>query len=102
MDKSLKRISLLIRQEQYTKLNDKNINLSGLIRDLMDDYLSDHKVTISVSEETKNIYDRVIANAGGTDEELEVYLRRALSGLLAKKIQDMEELKSELDGDTTL
>ena len=93
MDKSLKRISLLLREEQYQKLSDKGLNLSGLVRDLLDDYLSDHKITLSVSEDTKNLYDKIISNSGSSDRDLEKYFRSSLEGLLDAKIDEMKALK---------
>ena len=95
MDKSLKRISLLIREQQYETLVEKGLNLSGLVRDLIDDYLSDSKITLSVSEETRNLYDKIISNSGSSDRDLEEYFRRALEGLLDAKIKEMQELKKE-------
>mgnify|MGYP003644313243 CR=1 FL=1 len=53
-NQELKRISLLLREDQYKELNKKNINLSGLIRDLLDDHLSESKVTLDVSDETRS------------------------------------------------
>ena len=93
MDKSLKRISLLLREEQYQKLSDKGLNLSGLVRDLLDDYLSDHKITLSVSEDTRNLYDKIISNSGSSDMDLEKYFRKSLEGLLDAKIEEMKQLK---------
>ncbi|SMF25280.1 hypothetical protein [Pseudobacteriovorax antillogorgiicola] len=95
MDKSLKRISLLVRDDQYEALNQKGLNLSGLVRDLIDDYLSDHKITLSVSEDTRSLYDRIISNSGSSDQDLEVYFRQALEGLLDAKIKEMQALKKE-------
>ena len=68
----MKRISLMLKAEQYERLNQEGINTSGLVRDLLDDYLSDHKVTISVTEETRALYDRIVSNTGSTDDEVEV------------------------------
>lgn len=89
MSKNLKRVSLMIREDQHQLLNDKGYNASGLFRDLLDDYLSEHKVTISVSKETKEIYDMIISNTASTDEDLEKYLRKSLKDLLQEKIDYM-------------
>ena len=52
----LKRISLMIREDQYQLISKKDLNLSGLLRDLLDDYFSEHTITLSVEEDTKEIY----------------------------------------------
>lgn len=97
MEKPLRRISLLIREEQYEQLAAKEINVSGLVRDLIDDYLSDERVTLGVSESTRRIYQRVIANTGSTDQDLESYFRRALVAMVKDRIEIMHSLASELD-----
>lgn len=91
-NKDLKRISLMIREDQYDILNKKGINLSGLVRDLLDDYVSDHKITVTVSEETKDIYNLVVSNTGSSDEELEPFLKKALGELLNERIKSMQSL----------
>ena len=96
MAQNLKRVSLMIREDQHQLLNEKGFNASGLFRDLLDDYLSEHKVTISVSKETKDIYDMIISNTASTDEDLEKYLRESLKNLLQEKIEYMVSIHKSL------
>jgi hypothetical protein len=96
MNQQLKRISLMIREDQYQQLNESGINLSGLLRDLLDDHLSEHKIVLSVSEETRQLYDLIIANTGSTDIDLEVYLKDTLKLLLSDKIKSMQQLEQKL------
>ena len=93
MEQALKRISLMLREDQYEKLTAEGLNLSGLIRDLIDDHLSEHKITLTVSEETRKLYDQIISNTGTEDSELEPFLRSALHGMLKDKIQAMQKLE---------
>ena len=51
---------------------------------------------VQVSEETKHIYDMVVANTGSSDEEIEVHLRVALANVLEGKIEEMQELHERL------
>ncbi|NRA66542.1 MAG: hypothetical protein HRU19_18785 [Pseudobacteriovorax sp.] len=97
MDKLLKRVSLLIREDQHLTISQAGLNASGLVRDLLDDHFSDYKITLSVSEDTRQLYDQVVANTGGTDQELEKFFRRALGAYLEDKIAAMETLKTRLD-----
>jgi len=83
----------MIKQEQYQTLTEKGVNVSGLIRDLLDDYLSDHKVTLAVSEETHDLYEKIVSNTGANDSQLEVYLRDSLRMLLKDKIKEMQDLQ---------
>lgn len=86
----------MIREDQYQKLLDSGLNVSGLIRDLIDDHLSHHKITLSVSEATRQVYDQVVANTGTTDVDLEKYLIKSLKELLKVRIQQMQELEKNL------
>ncbi len=92
----MKRISLMLRQDQYQLINKKGINLSGLVRDLIDDHFSENVVTVSVSEETKTLYEKIVSNTGCQDKELEVHLRKALKDLLSEKIDQMSKLQRSL------
>lgn len=93
---SMKRISLMIREDQYNTVTEAGLNLSGLIRDLIDDYLSEHKITLSVTEETKSLYDLIVSNTGSTDEDVEKYLKSTLKLLLKDRIKAMQELESRV------
>lgn len=94
--KNLKRVSLMLREDQYEKVHEGGVNLSGLIRDLLDDYLSDFKITLSVTEETRELYDLIISNTGSNDEDLEHYLKDSLKAMLRDKIKSMQTLEKEL------
>lgn len=96
MSQSLKRISLMIREDQHQRLTKKGLNASGLFRDLLDDYLSEHKITVSVSEETKELYDMIISNTASSDSELEKYLKDSLKSLLKEKIDYMIEIHKKI------
>lgn len=96
MDGSFKRVNVMILEEQYRILSEQGLNVSGLIRDLIGDHLSDNVISLQVSEETKQIYDTVISNTGSDDHELEVHLRVALAQLLEEKIANMRALHQRL------
>jgi hypothetical protein len=93
---TLRRISLMIREDQHRALTDQDLNVSGLVRDLIDDYLSEHKITIAVGEKTRSLYDQIVANTGSTDVEVEVYFREALKHLLNDKIKAMQKLEERI------
>ena len=89
----LKRISLLIREDQYQVISGRGLNLSGLVRDMIDDYLSAHTITISVTDETRKLYDRIVSNAGTSDSDIEHYFRESLGVMLKAKIKEMQSLE---------
>lgn len=91
-----KRVNIMIGEKQYQTLTERGLNVSGLIRDLLGDYLSDNVIAVQVSEETKRIYDLVVANTGSTDQEIEVHLRAALAKVLEQKIEEMQILHRNL------
>ena len=91
-----RRVNIIIGEDQYRALSEKNLNLSGLVRDLLGDYLSANTITIQVSEETRRLYDLLIANTGSSDEEIEIHLRTALAKVLEQKIAEMQTLHRQL------
>ena len=92
----LKRISLMIREDQHQSVIDAGLNLSGLVRDLIDDHMSEFKITMAVTKETREIYDQVVANTGATDADLEEHIVSALKALLKQRIKEMQDLEKKL------
>ena len=80
-------------EDRRHKLSRLRVNVSGLIRSLIDDHLSLYTITLSVSEETADPpYRQIISNTGNTDEDVEPYLKAALKEMLRAKIESMEAL----------
>ena len=91
-----KRINVLIRPEQHEKVVQQGLSLSGLIRDLIDDRFSNTKVVLSVSPETKRLYDHIISNFGAGDTELEHYVIEALDRFLGEREKQISSLRQKL------
>lgn len=87
----------MIGEDQHKQLRDLGLNVSGLVRDLITDYLSEHRIVLSVSEDTKMIYQKIVANSGAQDEDLEPYIKEALHKLLKQRIQELSELNEHLN-----
>jgi hypothetical protein len=96
MEPPNRRISLMIREDQHERLSALNVNVSGLVRSLIDDHLSEYTITISVSEETADLYHRIVSNTGSTDEDVEPHLKAALKKMLRSKIAEMEKLHASI------
>jgi hypothetical protein len=96
MKQKFKRLNILIREEQYEKIQRLKLNLSGLVRDLIDDRFSDRRVVLSVTPETRAIYDKAISNFGASDRELEEHLLESIDSLLHKKVRDIDSVRKEL------
>lgn len=92
-DRELKRISLFIGEDQYEQINERGLNLSWLLRDLIDDYLSAKKIVISVTDETLSLYQKIVGGTGTPDSEFEPFLRDALKEFLKHKIESMHKLE---------
>ncbi|OGQ83425.1 MAG: hypothetical protein A2289_16405 [Deltaproteobacteria bacterium RIFOXYA12_FULL_58_15] len=97
MDKSYRRVNITISEAQYAQLAELGLNFSGLVRDLLGDYLSENVISLQVTEKTRQIYDLIVSNTGSTDQEIEVHLRQALAEVLKKRIAEMEELRAQLE-----
>jgi hypothetical protein len=92
-ERDLKRISLLIGEDQYAAINARGLNLSWLIRDLIDDHLSDRKIVLNVSDETLALYQKIISATGSLDSEFEPFFKSALQAFLKSKIENMQQLE---------
>lgn len=92
-DRELKRISLLIGEDQYQAINDRGLNLSWLLRDLVDDYLSERKIVLDVTQETLDLYQKIVGGAGALDAEFEPFFKAALHSFLKNKIETMQKLE---------
>ena len=92
MTDEFRRISLMIREDQHVQLLDLGVNMSGLIRSLIDDHLSESKITVAVSKETADLYRQIVSNTGSTDADVEPYFRAALKRMLKERITQMERL----------
>jgi len=95
-EENLKRINVMLRQEQHQKVMDAGLNMSGLLRDLLDDHFSEAKVTLSVSPKTKQIYDNLVSNFGVRDTELQPYLVQAMDKVLQEKMAEIDALRKKL------
>ena len=92
MTEEFRRISLMIREDQHGRLLELGVNMSGLIRSLIDDPLSDSKITLAVSDETADLYRQIVSHTGSTDADIEPYLRAALKRMLKDRIARLERL----------
>lgn len=95
-EEKYKRINILIRHDQYQELTNKELSLSGLVRDLIDDRFSDTKIILKVSPRAKKLYDLIISNFGVGDDEFESFLIDALDRFLIKRSSELEKLRKEL------
>jgi len=94
-----KRINVLVRPDQYEKVNEVGLNMSGLIRGLLDDHFGDQRIVFSVSPRVKEVYQRVISNFGAEDRELEEHFLEALDKYLEKKTREIETLRQSIKTD---
>ena len=92
MTEEFRSISLMIREDQHGRLLELGVNMSGLIRSLIDDHLSDAKITLAVSEETAHLYQQIVSHTGSTDADIEPYLTAALKRMLKDRITRLEKL----------
>lgn len=92
-DRALKRISLLIGEDQYDVLAKEGLNLSWLVRELIDNHLSDKKIVIDVGADTLGLYQKIVTATGVLDSEFEPFFKQALHTFLKVKIENMQKLE---------
>ncbi len=95
-DRELKRISLMIAEEQYKAISDRNLNLSWLVRDLLDDYLTNTRITFTVHKETLALYEKIGGLTPLDDNAFDPFLREALKNYLKAQITKMQSLDHQL------
>ncbi len=91
-----KRVNILVRPDQHRKVMSAGLNMSGLIRGLLDDHFSDQKIVLSVSTDVKKLYQTLISNLGAEDKELEVYFLEALDKFLADRTRQIDVLRKSI------
>ncbi len=96
MSDAYKRVNIMILEAQYEALTQRGLNVSGLIRDLLGDHLSSSTITLQVGDDTRRLYDLVVANTGAADADIEKPLRKALAEVLEVKIAEMQQLHTRL------
>ena len=91
-----KRVNVLVRPEQHQQVMSAGLNMSGLIRGLLDDHFSEEKIVLSVSPRVKEVYRLLISNLGAEDRELEIYFLEALDKFLADKTRQIDDLRKSI------
>lgn len=92
----VRRINVMIAEHQYEALAKSGINISALIRDLVEDHISDHVINLSVSKKTHLLYTKVVSSTGATDEDFEPLILEALKKLLDQRLEKIKHLKESL------
>lgn len=90
MKNKMKRINITIDEKLYKKAHDQGLNLSGLIREKLDDYFNGNHITLSVSREMKQKYDEIYSILNLTDDELAPFLNKALNEFLKSKKKQID------------
>lgn len=101
MSTDLKSVCLMIRKDQHDSLQELGVNISGFVRDIIDDRLSDHVITLGVTQETRSLYDRIISMSVSGDADFEPYLRDALKNMLKDTIEEMQALHKNISSGAT-
>ena len=91
-----KRVNVLIHPDQHKRVMSAGLNMSGLIRDLLDDHFSEERIVLSVSPEVHDVYQKLISNFGAEDKELEIYFLEALDKFLAEKTRQIDDLRKSM------
>ena len=100
MKENLKRVNITIPESYHEQVKERGLNLSGLVREALEDQLSPDKITLSVSEKTHELYMQLFQHHGATDQEFESYLTEALKKyidhLINRQTKELKKIKSKL------
>jgi len=92
----IKRINVTVREDQHDAVSERGLNMSGLIRGLLDDHLSDNRIVFAVSAQAKATYDSVRSNVGAEDKDLEPYFLEALDRYLEEKTREIKKIRRSI------
>lgn len=93
----MKRVNILITEEQYKQVHDLGLSLSGLVRDLITDRFGKKTIVVTVPVEVRALYDKLVSNFGVSDYELAPYVVEALERFLTEKGSEISKLQDELE-----
>ena len=95
-----KRVNITIPTSYHEEVHKRGINLSGLVREAIEDQLSENSITISVSKETHSLYRQIFNETQSDDSEFEPFLKKALQEfidfLIQNRVESLEEIKQKL------
>lgn len=94
-ERELKRISLMIGEDQYAELSRRGLNLSWIVRDLLDQFINARKIVLDVSEETLQLHQKVMGTGADHSKEFEPFFKDALHDFLRANIESMQKLEKD-------
>jgi hypothetical protein len=96
LGEAAKRINITILESQYNELAARNVNVSGVVRELLASYLSASTIVLNVDPETRRLYEVVVGQTGVAPEAVAAELKPALSRLLDQRLQELQALRDKL------
>ncbi len=87
----------MIAEDQYKTISERSLNLSWLVRDLLDDYLTNTRITFKVHKETLALYEKISGLTQMDDHAFDAFLREALKNYLKAQIAKMQSLDQQLN-----
>lgn len=93
----VRRINVMIAEHQYERLARAGVNISALIRELLEDHMSDHVINLNVSRKAHDLYTKVVSTTGATDADIEPLLTEVLRRLLDQRLEKIKDLKRLLE-----
>jgi hypothetical protein len=96
VEESVHRINITVLQSQYETLTQRGLNVSALIRQLLDQYLGGRTITLHVDPETQQLFELLRSEAGVQHQDLVDELKPALRRLLDKRLKHLESLRKKL------
>lgn len=92
-----RRVNITLPEQQHDELQRRGANVSGVIRTLLDGYLSQSTISLRVDEATRHLYDEVLRSTGASEQELARALIQALQLVLRRKVDELEKLRKKLE-----
>lgn len=80
---SLKRVNITIDESLHKRVHDNGLNLSAMVREMLEDRFSENVIHISVSHETWLKYYKLMDYLQGDDSDFEPYFNEALENYVS-------------------
>ncbi|MFO0564756.1 MAG: hypothetical protein U0263_03790 [Polyangiaceae bacterium] len=98
LDGPSRRINVNVLESQHETLVQQGVNVSALIRALLDAYLSSSVIMLPVDKTTRELYDLVLKSTGYSDSDVGAHLGPVLKQLLETRRQELDALSRRFKG----
>lgn len=89
MKEKLIRVNITLNEKLHKKVHTKGLNLSGLVREKLEDHFSNHTITFSVDKKLKNKYEELTSILNISDSDIQPFIDQAINEFIKVKKKEL-------------